>query len=225
MIAAQFCAASKRKGEDHLTVKPFASVVFVAAGLLIGFAGAASATPTAAQQQAIRSACPNDFRSYCAGVSPGGAAALQCLEKNVAKLSSACQSAVKAVMPASSSSSSPSTSSSSNDATATDSSGTGNGSATTDSSDDSESGADAASTEQAQPDAQKKSANQPAAAEPTVHLTLRQEIFLVREACGPEFRAYCGGIQLGGGNAVNCLRAHSSKLSGACKGAIADLMR
>lgn len=194
-----------------MTIKLAASALFISAGLLFGLTGAALASPTAAQQQAIRSACPSDFQSHCAGVSPGGAAALQCLEKNVAKLSSACQSAVKAVMPAASSSSSNTTS------TSTDSS------STTDSSDDSAASSDAASTDQSQD--QTKSSSQPAAAEPTVHLTLRQEIFLVREACGPEFRAYCGGIQLGGGNAVNCLRAHSNKLSGACKGAISDLMR
>ncbi|MFO0993578.1 MAG: cysteine rich repeat-containing protein [Hyphomicrobiales bacterium] len=204
-----------------MTIKTSVSVLFMSAGLLISLAGGASASPTAAQQQAIRSACPNDFRSYCSGVSPGGAAALQCLEKNVAKLSSACQSAVKAVMPAPSSSS---TSSSNNAATSTDSSGTANSSATTDSSDDATSDSDAAATQQTQPQTQKKTTSQPATAEPTVRLTLRQEIFLVREACGPEFRAYCSGIQLGGGNAVNCLRAHANKLTGACKGAISDLM-
>ncbi len=203
-----------------MTIKFTASVLFISAGLITGFAGASYATPTAAQQQAIRSACPNDFRSYCSGVSPGGAAALQCLEKNVAQLSSACQGAVKAVMPAASSSSS---STSNNAATSTDSTDAGSGSATTDSSDDTPADTNAASTQQ-QPQTQKKSTSQPATAEPSVHLTLRQEIFLVREACGPEFRAYCSGIQLGGGNAVNCLRAHSSKLSGACKGAISDLM-
>ena len=190
-----------------MIIKRTASAFFVSAGLLFGLTGATLASPTAAQLQAIRSACPSDFQSFCAGVSPGGSAALQCLEKNVAKLSSACQGAVKAVMPAASSATSSEPDSS----------------ATTDSSDDSSSSSDAASTGESQ--GQTKSSSQPAAAEPTVHLTLRQEIFLVREACGPEFRAYCGGIQLGGGNAVNCLRAHSSKLSGACKGAISDLMR
>lgn len=194
-----------------MTIKATISALLLSASLMIGLADAASAAPTAAQQAAIRSACPNDFRSYCSGVSPGGAAALQCLEKNAAKLSSACQSAVKAVMPGASSSSS------------TDSSATTDGSATTDSSDGSTSDSDAATTPQTQ--TQKKSASQPAAVEPTVHLTLRQEIFLVREACGPEFRAYCGGIELGGGNALACLRAHASKLSGACKGAIGDLTR
>jgi hypothetical protein len=183
-----------------LTIKATIMALILSAGLLSGLAGTASATPTAAQQAAIRSACPNDFRSFCSGVSPGGAEALQCLEKNVAKLSSACQSAVQAVMPGASSTPS------------TDSSPTTDSSATTESSEGSTSDADAATPA-------------PAVAEPTLHLTLRQEIFLVREACGPEFRAYCGGIQLGGGNAVNCLRAHSSKLSGACKGASSDLMR
>lgn len=192
----------------------------MSAGIVLGLAGTASASPTAAQQQAIRSACPNDFRSHCAGVSPGGAAALQCLEKNVASLSSACQSAVKAVMPGASSSSS-----SSDDAASSSDAAGGTSSGSTDSSDDAPAGSDAASTDQSQPQTQQKSTNQPAMAEPAVHLTLRQEIFLVREACGPEFRAYCGGIQLGGGNAVNCLRAHSARLSGACKGAISDLMR
>jgi hypothetical protein len=196
-----------------LTFNPVLSALFLAAGLLLGHAGAALATPTAAQQAAIRSACPDDFRSHCAGVSPGGAAALQCLEKNVAKLSSACQGAVKAVMPGASSSPSP------------DSPATTDSAATSGSSEATTPDPDAAATEQTQPENQKKSTSEPATAEPTVQLTLRQEIFLVREACGPEFRAYCGDVRLGGGNALACLRAHSNKLSGACKGAIADLMR
>jgi len=218
MIAQQFRrGVTARSWEDHLNIR--ASAFLLSAGLLLAIAGSAGATPTAAQQSAIRSACPSDFRSYCSGVSPGGAAALQCLQKNLAKLSGACQSAVAAVTPGTSSSSS-GNAATSNDAATTDSS------VKTDSSDgsssDSDSGAAATAPE---PDSQQKPASQPAAAEPTVHLTRRQEIFLVREACGPEFRAYCGGVQLGGGNALACLRAHANKLSGACKGAISDLMR
>jgi hypothetical protein len=38
--------------------------------------------------------------AYCSRVQPGGAAALQCLQKNIASLSSACQTTVKAVSPA-----------------------------------------------------------------------------------------------------------------------------
>ena len=43
--------------------------------------------PTSAQISAIRSACRSDYPKVCAGVPTGGAPALQCLEKNKAKLS------------------------------------------------------------------------------------------------------------------------------------------
>src|SRR4051812_2568080 len=71
------------------------AVLLLALG--IGFAaGGAAAAPTEAQQSAIRSACQSDYRAHCASVSPGGAAALQCLQQNLASLSPACQSAVGA---------------------------------------------------------------------------------------------------------------------------------
>ena len=55
--------------------------------------------PTAKQTSAIRSACRSDFMSHCAGVQPGGAEALQCLQRNAAQLSKGCQSAVAAIGP------------------------------------------------------------------------------------------------------------------------------
>jgi hypothetical protein len=58
---------------------------------------AASAQPTDAQKSAIRAACRSDFMANCSGVQPGGAAALQCLQSNSAKLSASCQSAVAAI--------------------------------------------------------------------------------------------------------------------------------
>ena len=54
------------------------------------------AAPTQAQQDAIRSSCQSDYRSYCASVPTGGSAALECLQKNVASLSPSCQQAVNA---------------------------------------------------------------------------------------------------------------------------------
>jgi hypothetical protein len=54
------------------------------------------AAPTQAQQQAIRSSCQSDYRSYCASVPTGGPEALQCLQKNISKLSLSCQQAVQA---------------------------------------------------------------------------------------------------------------------------------
>src|SRR5207244_1997142 len=56
-----------------------------------------TAQPTSAQRTAIRNACQSDFMKYCSTVKPGGADALACLEKNVADLSAACQTAVGAV--------------------------------------------------------------------------------------------------------------------------------
>src|SRR5258706_15558813 len=52
--------------------------------------------PTDAQRSAIRSACRSDYETHCASVPPGGAAALQCLQKNRSSLSSSCQTALRA---------------------------------------------------------------------------------------------------------------------------------
>jgi hypothetical protein len=52
--------------------------------------------PTAAQRAAIKSACRSDYMANCSSVPPGGAASLQCLEKNKARLSPACEKAVAA---------------------------------------------------------------------------------------------------------------------------------
>jgi hypothetical protein len=52
--------------------------------------------PSSAQVAAVRSACQSDYPKVCASVPPGGAPALQCLEKNKAKVSAGCQQAVNA---------------------------------------------------------------------------------------------------------------------------------
>ena len=53
--------------------------------------------PTPAQQNAIRQSCRSDFQALCAGVQPGGSAALQCLEQNAASVSPGCRQALAAV--------------------------------------------------------------------------------------------------------------------------------
>jgi hypothetical protein len=60
-------------------------------------AAAAPARPSDDQKAAIRAACRSDFMANCSGVQPSGAAALQCLQSNSAKLSASCQSAVAAI--------------------------------------------------------------------------------------------------------------------------------
>jgi hypothetical protein len=58
---------------------------------------APEATPTAGQQQAIRFTCRRDFLVNCRGVQPGGPDALACLQRNAAKLSPDCRTALSAV--------------------------------------------------------------------------------------------------------------------------------
>jgi hypothetical protein len=59
-------------------------------------AAPAAKQPSSAQVNAIKSACRSDYPKVCAGVPPGGAPALECLEKNKAKVSAGCQKAVAA---------------------------------------------------------------------------------------------------------------------------------
>ncbi|MBP2443544.1 hypothetical protein JOH51_000983 [Rhizobium leguminosarum] len=53
--------------------------------------------PTQAQRNAVKSACQHDFMAQCSGVTPGGAAALSCLQQHNAALSAPCQQAVAAL--------------------------------------------------------------------------------------------------------------------------------
>jgi len=66
---------------------------------LLATAGPAAANPTAAQLSAIKANCRSDYMSNCWDV-PRGAKAFQCLKDHMAKLSSGCQQAVKAAIPA-----------------------------------------------------------------------------------------------------------------------------
>jgi len=58
---------------------------------------AAAQQPTAAQKNALRSACTNDFMAHCSKVNPNGPGALPCLQRNSASLSPRCRSAMSAV--------------------------------------------------------------------------------------------------------------------------------
>src|SRR5689334_6262384 len=53
--------------------------------------------PSEAQRDAIKSNCRNDYIAHCSSVPPGGAASLECLQKNMSSLSASCASAVRAV--------------------------------------------------------------------------------------------------------------------------------
>ena len=142
-------------------------------------AAAPARKPSSAQIAAIRSACRADYQRSCASVPPGGAAALNCLEQNKAKLSASCQQAVNAA---------------------------GGGAAPA------ANGAAAATT--AAPDA----APATMALRP---MRPREELFVLRSACGGDVRELCGGVAAGGGRILRCLAAQAASLSPACKEVLA----
>src|SRR4030081_2783975 len=74
-----------------------AHAAFIVTTLFAVATPAFSQAPTDAQRNAIRSECRSDYEAHCASVPPGGAASLQCLQKNMSSLSSSCQTAVRAV--------------------------------------------------------------------------------------------------------------------------------
>ncbi len=144
-------------------------------------AGTTAKKPSDAQVAAVRSACRSDYPKVCSGVPTGGAPALQCLEKNKAKVSASCQQAVNAA------------------------SGGGTASA-------------AGGTATASP---------PAAATPAPALVLRpmrprEELFVLRSACGADVRTLCGGVAPGGGRIVQCLATQAASISPACKEVLAQ---
>jgi hypothetical protein len=141
-------------------------------------AAPAAGQPSSAQISAIRSACRSDYPKVCAGVPTGGAPALQCLEKNKAKLSAGCEKAVSAA-----------------------------------------SGGAAPAASAAPAAAGAAAAAAPAA--PTVivlrPMRPREELLVLRSACGADVRSICGGVQPGGGRIVQCLATNAAQLSPACK--------
>jgi len=45
----------------------------------------------------------------------------------------------------------------------------------------------------------------------------REELFVLRSACGADVRSICGGVQPGGGRIVQCLATNAAQISPACK--------
>jgi uncharacterized protein (DUF2147 family) len=183
--AVEIPAAATAKPADTAAPKAAAPAAATAAPAKSAEPKAAAAAPagqpSTAQVSAIRSACRSDYPKVCAGVPTGGAPALQCLEKNKAKLSAGCEKAVSAAS---------------------------GGGATA-----------AAPAAGAAPAAAGAAAAAPAA--PTVivlrPMRPREELLVLRSACGADVRSICGGVQPGGGRIVQCLATNAAQLSPACK--------
>jgi Cysteine rich repeat len=246
---------------------PLATILF---GLTMP---AFSQAPTDAQRNAIRSECRSDYEAHCASIPPGGAASLQCLQKNVSSLSPGCQTAVRAVeAPAAPKAESTPAAAPAKPAATPPPAAKAAASTTV----KKPTSAQAAAIRSAcRSDYQKVCAGVPTggsaalqcleqnkskvsapcqqavgaagggaaasaaggaataapvtaapagapAAAPAPALVLRplrprEEIFVLRSACGGDVRSLCGGVQPGGGRIVQCLATKAASLSPACK--------
>ena len=148
---------------------------------------------TDAQRSAIKSACRGDYQRVCANVPPGTKDSLQCLVQHSDQVSSGCRDALA-----------PATASASAPAAASGATTPGTPAA----------GA-AAATAAPSPGTAPTAA--PAAARP---LSPREEAMAIRSKCGADFQKLCSGVQLGGGRAAACLRAHASELTPGCRQAL-----
>jgi hypothetical protein len=86
-------------GEFMQTGNGAVFAALAAFGLLLAVQPVQAQQPTPEQIAAIKQSCRSDFMANCEGVQPGGKEALECLKRNVARLSGGCKAAVSAVGP------------------------------------------------------------------------------------------------------------------------------
>ena len=169
-----------------------AHAAFIVTALFAVATPAFSQAPTDAQRSAIRSECRSDYEAHCASVPPGGAASLQCLQKNMSSLSSSCQTAVRAVEAPAASKAEPAPA------------------AATTAKPAAETAAKPAAETAAPKAAESSAAKKPSDA----------QVAAIRSACRSDYRKVCAGVPTGGAPALQCLEKNKSKLSGNCQQAV-----
>ncbi|MFL6839195.1 MAG: cysteine rich repeat-containing protein, partial [Bradyrhizobium sp.] len=181
------------------TLKDFSTRKALLAAMLFATATSAFAqAPTEAQKSAIRSACRSDFIAHCSSVTPGGAKAFQCLQKNMSSLSSACQTAVRALEPAAAPNTEAAPAAPNTEA--------------------------APKTESAP--AASKAESAPAAKPPTAPKAAMTkqpssaQVSAIKSACRTDYRKVCAGVPPGGAPALECLEKNKAKVSPACEKAV-----
>lgn len=162
--------------------------------------------PTDAQKSAIRSSCRSDYQAHCASVTPGGAEALQCLEKNMSSLSAACQSAVRAVEP-------PAAAPKAEAAPAAPKAESAPAAPKTEPAP--AAAAAPAAAPAAKPAAAAAAPKAAAAKEPS-----SAELSAIKSACRADYPKVCAGVPTGGAPALQCLEKNKAKLSPACEKAV-----
>ena len=252
------------------TLKRVAALWSLTAMIVLATAmSAVSQQPTDEQRNAIRSACRTDYEANCASVPPGGAASLQCLQKNMSKLSGSCQQAVKAIEPAAApkAETAPAPAAAPEKAAAPAAAPKAAATSPAQKPTDAQT---AAIRSACRSDYQKNCASIPPGGAPALNcleknksklsascqqavnavsggavapaagsapaastaaspaaapapalvlrpLRPREELLVLRSACGGDVRTLCGGVAPGGGRIVQCLAVRAGSLSPACK--------
>ncbi len=178
-------------------------------------APALSQGPTDAQRAAIKSQCRSDYMAHCASVPPGGAPALQCLQRNMASLTSSCQSAVHAVE-ASVEKPEPKAEAKPEAAPAP----AADAAAAKPEAAPAATAAKPASEPAAATTAAKPASTKPAASAASGKPSDSQ-IAAIRSACRADYPKVCAGVPTGGAPALQCLEKNKSKLSASCEKAVA----
>jgi hypothetical protein len=153
-----------------------------------------SQAPTEAQRGAIKSECRSDYIAHCSSIPPGGAASLECLQKNMSSLAPGCQSAVRAVeAPAEKAEPKVETKPEPKP----------------------ESAPAASEGKPAAAPAAKAAASAPAKKPSSA------QISAIRSACRSDYPKVCAGVPTGGAPALQCLEKNKSRVSAGCQKAVA----
>jgi hypothetical protein len=210
---------------------------------LLALAAACAGGPAAAQQpsqeqiSAIRQNCRSDYMAHCSSITPGGAEAFQCLERNLSQLSGACRSAMSAAMPkaapaAPATASAPTQQPAPHPAAAPTSPPPASHTAAPHAP-----APHTAAPHSAAPHAPPAPASRPPATAavtpgappppaliplaPMPQLPLRVELLLLR-ICAADRSVHCGVVQPGGGRIIACLADNEPALMPNCKEAMAE---
>jgi hypothetical protein len=189
-------------------------------------AAPALAQPTRAQTDAIKSNCRADYMKSCMSVPPGGQAAFDCLKRNAASLSPACQGAVNAIKPPAAAAAAPAPAPAASTPAAvtppppTAAAILANAPAPAPVAAPAPAAAPvpAAPTVRAAP---KPVAAAPATAAAAAPTAAQQNA--IRQSCRNDFMANCSGVQPGGKEALVCLQTHAARLSPACRTAVSAI--
>jgi len=170
--------------------------------------------PSEAQREAIKSNCRSDYMAHCSSIPPGGAASLECLQKNMSSLSGACASAVKAVSAPAETKAAP---------------------AAAPAAAKEEPKAETKAEPKTEPKTDSKAATapaaepaKPAAAEPAAKSAPKAagkptsaQISAIKANCRSDYPKVCAGVPTGGAPALECLEKNKAKLSPSCEKAVA----